>query len=120
MPSVSSSVQRGVVEALKRKGFYSNSLVIGFGDNGGDITTGASNFPYRGTKSTVWEGGTKSASFVHSPNPAIVPAERRGTESHTLAHVSDWYPTLIALAGGEPASVDAGKPLDSHDVWACR
>ena len=81
---------RSVVEALKRKGFWDNSLLIGFADNGGDIRTGASNWPYRGTKATCWEGGTKAASFVHSPNPALIPPHRRGTESHTLAHVSDW------------------------------
>ena len=109
---------RTVVEALRRKDMWDNSLLIAFGDNGGDITTGASNWPYRGTKGTVWEGGTKAAAFVHSPNPEIIPESRRGTESQTLSHVSDWYPTLIAMAGGDAnEGRPASQPLDSHDVW---
>ena len=107
-----------IVETLKRKNMWSNTLFIAYGDNGGDITTGASNWPYRGTKTTPWEGGTRAASFVHSPNPAVVPIERRGTESYALAHVTDWYPTLLSLAGvrSEDLAVP-GKPLDGVNMW---
>ena len=45
---------RGVVEAMKRRSFWDNTLLLAFGDNGGDITTGASNWPYRGQKGTIW------------------------------------------------------------------
>ena len=33
-------------------------------DNGGDIANGASNFPLRSNKGTMWEGAIRSAAFV--------------------------------------------------------
>jgi len=107
---------RAIVEVFKRKDMWKNTLVIAFADNGGDVITGASNWPYRGTKGTPWEGGTRAAAFVSSPNSALIPSARRGTESHTLIHVSDWYPTLLGLAGVEGDL--SSKPLDGHDVWS--
>ena len=59
---------RQIVEVFRRKGMWDNTLFIAYGDNGGDVTTGASNWPYRGTKTSPWEGGTRVAAFVHSPS----------------------------------------------------
>ena len=39
----------------------------------------------------------RTPSFVYSANPSLIPA---GTSTSCLFHVSDWYPTLIALSGG--------------------
>jgi hypothetical protein len=72
----------------------------------------------RGTKTTPWEGGTRAASFVFSPNPAIIPIERRGTESYALLHVTDWYPTILSMAGVRTEDLAApGKPLDGVNMW---
>jgi arylsulfatase B len=51
------------------------------------------NYPLRGVKETVWEGGTHVPAFVWSP---LIPWDRRGTEWHGLMHVVDWLPTLVA------------------------
>ena len=91
--------------------------VIAYGDNGGDIQTGASNWPYRGSKASPWEGGTRVAAFIHSPNPLLIPIHKRGSSSNTLAHVTDWFPTILKMAGyvGNPAK--EGYPLDGVDMW---
>ena len=97
---------------------WSNTLFIGYGDNGGDITTGASNWPYRGTKTSPWEGGTRAAAFVYSLNPDIIPIAKRGTESYALAHVTDWYPTILSMVGVQAANLAVpGKPLDGVNMW---
>ena len=107
-----------IVEVFRRKGMWYNTLFIAYGDNGGDVTTGASNWPYRGTKTSPWEGGTRVAAFVHSPNEAIIPSVRRGTESFALTHVTDWYPTLLSMAGVTADDIPVpGKPLDGVNVW---
>lgn len=47
-------------------------------------------------------------SFVHSRL-----LKRKGVVSRALIHVSDWYPTLLSLAG----ALKSHRGLDSHDVW---
>ena len=44
--------------------------------------------PLRGGKFSLFEGGTRSASFLHS---ALLPPSARGQTYNGLLHVSDWY-----------------------------
>ena len=71
----------------------------------------ARNHPFRGHKALVWEGGVRVPGFVHSP---LLPAGVRGTESHSLYHVTDWLPTIVGAAGG---STSGNLALDGHDIW---
>ena len=66
---------------------------------------------------TPFEGGTRVAAFISSPNPSYIPAAARGTSSHALAHVTDLFPSICGLAGCD-ASATATGPLDGLDVWA--
>lgn len=99
-----------VVEATQNASMYNNTIFILSADNGGISKGGGYNYPLRGEKATFWEGGARAVGFVHSPLLNGVTGIYKG-----LIHVSDWFPTLFALGGGDPATVDS---LDGHDVWA--
>ncbi len=78
-------------------------------DNGG-MHTFASNFPRRGYKATLFDGGTRNLAFVSGP---LIPTKIRGTVSNELMHCSDWFPTLLHLAGGSTE----GMELYGVDQW---
>ncbi|XP_017284965.1 arylsulfatase I [Kryptolebias marmoratus] len=97
-----------VVKELKTNGLYQNSVLIYSSDNGGQPVSGGSNWPLRGGKGTYWEGGIRAVGFVHSPL-----LKKKGVVSRAMIHVSDWYPTLLGLAG----ALQSHHGLDGHDVW---
>lgn len=97
-----------VVRELRNSGLFQNSVLIYSSDNGGQPLSGGSNWPLRGGKGTYWEGGIRAVGFVHSPL-----LKRKGVVSRALIHVSDWYPTLLGLAG----ALQSHQGLDGHDVW---
>ena len=66
------------------------------------------NWPLRGGKVTLWEGGVRGVGWVSGP---FLP--RSGVSSMDLLHVSDWYPTLVRMAGGTAQ----GLNVDGHDAW---
>lgn len=83
-----------VLEALRDTNMLHNSIVIFISDNGG-MSVGlhcnyGSNWPLRGTKHTLFEGGVHTVGAIWSP---LLP---RRTPYSNLLHISDWAPTLLS------------------------
>ena len=85
-----------VIAAYKKYDFWNRTVLIFSSDNGGSTKAGASNWPLRGDKGTLYEGGIRSVGFVHSP---LFPVGQMGTTSNSLMHVTDWFPTIMHFAG---------------------
>ncbi|GAB6025253.1 Arylsulfatase [Chamberlinius hualienensis] len=56
-----------LIDLLKKYGIYNESIIIFTGDNGGEDRAGGNNYPLKGAKTTLYEGGTRAAAFIHSP-----------------------------------------------------
>merc|ERR1711997_1264879 len=92
-----------IVDYLKsaKSGYlWEDTLIILSTDNGGTVTEGASNFPLRGGKKTLWEGGIKATAFISG---GWLPESRKGQNLESLMHVTDWLPTLCSFAGHTPS-----------------
>merc|ERR1719264_783599 len=85
---------RNVTRALKQNKMYRNTVIIFLSDNGGSYRN--SNWPLRGRKNSVWEGGTRSVAFMSYPKMA---KKWQGRTVSEMVHIVDWYPTILALAG---------------------
>ena len=91
-----------------QQAFIFPSPPIYLSDNGGEIRSGGNNWPLRGWKWSLWEGGVHGVGFVHGKGLST-----SGTVARGLVHVSDWLPTLVNVAGGNTT----GMTLDGYNVW---
>ncbi|XP_070569162.1 arylsulfatase B-like [Ptychodera flava] len=98
-----------VVEAFKEHGLWNNTLLIFQSDNGGPANENnfGNNWPLRGSKKTLWEGGTRVVTFAHGPM-----LEKTGYVNDEMMHIVDWFPTLVNLIGGESDS-----DMDGLNLW---
>lgn len=98
-----------VVQAMHDNNQGDNTYFIVASDNGGCSDAGGTNAPLRGNKGTLWEGGTKVTAFMFGD---IIPRTARGSEYKGLMHVTDWFPTILDLAGVTYHPADSSRQLD--------
>jgi arylsulfatase I/J len=126
---------------FKQRGMWDNTLMVLTSDNGGytkklgpcsdgtdkvkGITcmsgeAGANNYPMRGGKYSLFEGGIRANSFISG---GLLPAKVRGTTMHGVMHIADWWATYCHLAGVDPRDEKAAAqhpplpPIDSINMW---
>ncbi len=99
-----------IVTALEQSGMRENTLIVFCSDNGGPRPGEmADNGSLRAEKGTYYEGGVRV--------PAIAVWDGKlaaGTSNESLAHIVDWFPTLLRLAG---ATREQQAPIDGVDLW---
>ncbi|XP_046394780.1 arylsulfatase B-like isoform X2 [Ischnura elegans] len=102
-----------VVERLAMNNMLENSIIIVATDNGGAPAgldnNMASNWPLRGGKFSLWEGGVRGAALIWSPL-----IKNSGRVSMQMMHVTDWLPTLLSAVNG---SSRTSARLDGYDMW---
>lgn len=103
-----------VIDAVDAKGLAGNTVVIFFSDNGGLSTKEqpgpTSNEPLRAGKGWLYEGGIRVPLIVRAPG--ITPA---GATTDVPVISTDFYPTLLALAG---APARPSQHRDGIDISA--
>ena len=101
-----------VVDAFKNASMWDDTVLVFTTDNGGPTTVGANNYPLRGGKGSVYEGGTRGVSFVRGTKSESYHVPK-GSVTNQLMHSTDWLPTLLRIAGTKPYDVK----LSGHDQW---
>jgi len=90
-----------VVKALKDSEMLENTVIVFMSDNGGPVDQGADNYPLRGSKGSLFEGGTRTPAFIsgYGLTPRTEPR---------MFHITDWLPTLLDMTGikSSPESLD--------------
>ncbi|MGA9639641.1 sulfatase-like hydrolase/transferase [Flavobacterium sp.] len=106
-------VDRGIkkiVDELKLKGEFDNTLIVFLSDNGGKVAVdGANNSPLKGEKGDTYEGGYRVPMFMVYPNHIAAGAKYNDPVSSL-----DFYPTFVDLAGG---TIPVGKQLDGKNIY---
>ncbi|GFN78880.1 arylsulfatase [Plakobranchus ocellatus] len=108
-----------VYKALQDSGMADNTIIVFSTDNGGPTNgydqNAACNWPLRGNKNTLWQGGVRGVGFVHSPL-----LKKPGRVVSGMMHVVDWLPTLLQAAqGGELKQGNGLDPdLDGVGMWS--
>lgn len=113
-----------ILAALEKKGRRQNTIVVFTSDNGGSTVENndrkypddqcpsgrlpGNNLPLRGEKGSVYEGGIRVPTLLSWP-ARLKPGRHDGP-----AQITDWMPTLCALAGAVPAQ---DLKWDGTNLW---
>lgn len=106
---------KNIVDMTRKYGMYDNSIFIVASDNGGCSYSGGYNYPLRGGKTYLYEGGIRVNAFVFSE---LLPDAVRGSEYGVLFHVTDWLPTIVTgfLGGDSDLLPDTMDGVDHYQA----
>lgn len=115
MRSLDTNVESMMVE-LERKFYLDNTLIIFTGDNGGAPKNGGYNYPWRGSKGTLFDGGIKQVTWMWG---AMLPDDARGSSHDGVFHHADLLPTLLSVASsGHWKWHRSDYAIDGVDQWS--
>jgi hypothetical protein len=98
---------------------HANVVMVVMSDNGGSPFFGGNNAPLRAAKTTPFEGGVRVPAFAVDFTRGGAYLGAGGRQWGGLSHVSDWMPTLLAIADTgttEEKAEFGGGPLDGMDL----
>ena len=98
-----------LLNTIDKEGLRKNTLVLFFGDNGGQLSQGASNGPLRGEKGNTFEGGIRVPAAIRWDGVV-----QSGSTSGQFISVMDVLPTLCAAAN---VKLDESLSLDGQNLW---
>jgi len=119
-----------IFASLTSTGLMQNTILVFSTDNGGpggqdkdevpspsrfDSVVIERNYPFRGQKHEIYEGGVRAPGFIYSP---LLPPSTAGSSVDALFHITDWLPTL-ASAAGVSVTMQEHLPFDGQDLWKC-
>lgn len=95
-----------IIESLKEKNIYEDTLIWFMSDNGGwtEQNCGGENFPFKGGKISFYEGGIRVTSIIKWKNLK--------KKIDSPIHVTDILPTLCSMTGIDLSN----KNIDGFDI----
>lgn len=91
---------------LDEKGLSNETMIVFMSDNGG-LNRAWDNYPLRGAKGMLYEGGIRVPMIVSWPGKVAA-----GRTTDMPVHIADMFPTFKAVAGGEAGD----KKLDGKNL----
>ena len=99
-----------IIEQLKKQNIMEDTIIAFSIDNGGVPYAGAFNYPLRGAKGTLYEGGVRSPGFIHAPK-----IFKKSYDYNDLFHIADFYPTLLSIISQSTENHTSIKISDEID-----
>jgi len=84
-----------IVQFLRETGRYDNTIIAFTSDNGGAPSVGGFNYPFRGQKATIFEGGLRVPALLFLPK-SLSKTKIQG-QFDGIIHASDWTPTFLSI-----------------------
>lgn len=108
-----------IIEAVKEKGIYDNTVFLFMSDNGatneggylGQLMADLSNTPYRSYKQWCFQGGTSSPLIITLGDDIRMKRKERGLIHREPCHIIDLFPTCLDMASVKYPSTFKGNKV---------